>query len=666
MASISGFNTNGINFTGLATGINTDVLIEGLTRINQQRIERLKAQQQDIIARQSAVGTLKGYLLELQTKLNNLARTRGSVFDTYSATSSAPEILNVTAGASATPGTYTFSVESIAQAHTIASSGVSDLGAKLKQGTITLQVGAGQQITITVDSSNNTLQGLANAINSASQDIHATIINDGTDKPYKLLLTARKMGQSNVITITENLNSGSGAEITLNHRTLQQASDAVMRLGSGPGAIEIRSNTNQINSVIPGTTLNLIKSDPGRPINVTIQRDITKIKQTLNDMVETYNKIIDYINENSKYDNEKEQAGLFLGNREIQRFVNDLVSAIISPLSNSAGIPRLSSIGINLIEKNKLQIDENRLEQALANANETTIANLKKMFSITGNTDSPDVEFVLATTNTKPSNMAYQVHVTHPATQAKLTAVTSLPAAIIIQPPDNTLAVRLNQAVLLNIQIEPGVYTPEELAALLQRMINTHPENNGHNVSITLTSSNQLEITSLRYGSSSSVRIEGGTANSSLGFIAGQMVQGSDVQGYFVVNGVTELAYGMGQLLTGRGGNEHTDGLQLRIISSFPGTANVTVVHGIAARMSRLLDKYLNVSDGKMNELYNLYEEKIKDIDKQINTQSRLLEERKNQLLQQFTAMESAVSKLRNIQNQIVTLISPNISNRDR
>src|SRR5207237_8330846 len=63
--------------------------------------------------------------------------------------------------------------------------------------------------------SNDTLQGLADAINSSGAAVSASVINDGSGAnalPYRLLLTARQTGTSNAVTITNNLGaSGGGA-----------------------------------------------------------------------------------------------------------------------------------------------------------------------------------------------------------------------------------------------------------------------------------------------------------------------------------------------------------------------------------------------------------------------------------------------------------------------
>jgi flagellar hook-associated protein 2 len=667
VAFITGLNTNGINFSGLATGINTDVLIEGLTRINQQRIDRLKARQADMTAKQSAIATLQGHLYDLQSKTAALARSIGSIFDATTAQSSDPNTLTVAAGSSARPGSYILNVESVAKAHMIASSGFNDPNAKIKQGSISIQFGNGSTTTINIDTTNNTLQGIAQAINAATQDLRASIINDGSAEPYKLVITARRTGENSTFQITNNLTLGDGADINLQERTLQQASDALLKLGSGNDALLIRSSTNNIDSLIPGVTINLLKAEPGKLITVDISRDTKKIQDNIKNFVDTYNKLMDYINEQSKYNVENQQAGLLLGNREVQGLVNDIVSSVLITTNiNGTDINRLSKIGITLTDNSKLKFDQNKLEQILAAGDSQTLSDLKKLFAMTGQSSNPTIEFVQGTIKTRPSTTAYEVHVTSPATRATVTATSALGGIITIQPPDNTLVIRLNNAALLNITIEPGTYTPEELAAILQRLINTHSNNGNNHVSVSLDNTNRLQITSHMYGASSSVSIEGGTALSQLGFVSGASAQGSDVSGYFVVNGATETATGVGQLLTGTHGNAHTDGLQVRITSSTATSGNLTVTAGVAASLNSILDKYLNPTNGKLKDIQNNYKTQIDNINKEIDRQNLALQERKNELIKQFAAMESAVNNLRNLQGQLVALMPAFMTNNNR
>jgi flagellar hook-associated protein 2 len=78
------------------------------------------------------------------------------------------------------------------------------------------------------------------------------------------------------------------------------------------------------------------------------------------------------------------------------------------------------------------------------------------------------------------------------------------------------------------------------------------------------------------------------------------------------------------------------------------------------------LDKYINPIYGKIDNIQNNLKTQVSNINKEIDRQNILLQERKNELLRQFTAMESAVNNLRNLQGQLVALMPAFLQNGNR
>ena len=203
-----------ITFSGLSSGLNTDQIITDLVRFSQQRINTLRSKEAEATNRQDILMTLKSRLNSLQTQASSLARPQQSVFDRRAIASSNEALVTAAAGSAATPGVQSLRVLNLAQAHQIASQGFDDANSQVTSGTFQIQSGS-SSATITIDSSNNTLTGLARAINSAAVGVSATVINDGSDsrtQPFRLLLTSNNTGTDNAISITNSLDAdGSGA-----------------------------------------------------------------------------------------------------------------------------------------------------------------------------------------------------------------------------------------------------------------------------------------------------------------------------------------------------------------------------------------------------------------------------------------------------------------------
>ena len=300
--AVGGVNSNGLNFAGLSTGIDTTKVIDGLTKINQSRIDTLTARQTDIATKQTVFVALQSKLFDLQSKAGSLAKAAGGAFDARKATSSDPTAVTTAAGTAASPGTYSLTVTNLAQAQQVASQGFADPNAQIKQGTISIQVGTGTATTVTVDGRNNTLQGLADSINAAGGDVRASVINDGSATPYRLMLSSTKTGAANAITVTNNLTTGTGADVDPTNKVVQAASDATVKLGSGPGAITVNSATNQVNGLIPGVSLNLLKADATKPVTLTVTNDTDGVTKAVQDFVDSYNAAVGFINDQSTFD----------------------------------------------------------------------------------------------------------------------------------------------------------------------------------------------------------------------------------------------------------------------------------------------------------------------------------------------------------------------------
>ncbi|MCU0704406.1 MAG: flagellar filament capping protein FliD [Fimbriiglobus sp.] len=663
---MSASNTNGLGFAGLATGIDTAKLVEGLTRINQRRIDALTERKTAITTRQTAFATLQGKLFDLQFKTNALARSAGSAFDGRIATTSDDTAVTAVAGTAAVPGTYSLTVNSLANAAQVASGGFADPNATLKTGTLSIQVGSGAATTVTLDSRNNTLQGLADAVNAAGGEVRASIINDGSSAPYRLLLTSAKTGAANAITVTNNLTDGTGADIDPTARVVQAATDASVTVGGGAGALTVTSSTNQMNKLIPGVSLTLQRADPAKPVNLTVANDTAGTVKAVKEFVDTFNDIRDFLAEQTKFDPETRAAGVLQGNRDAAAVGDELSAALTATVPGlNPNVNRLSAVGLSLNEKGKLTFDQSKLTAVLNGQGGVTPADVKKLFAVSGSSDSPGVEFVLGTPRTKPSGSTpFQVNVTSPATRAVVVSSGPPAPSVIISPPNNALQLRVNGLLSGGVTLNPGTYTPESLVQMLQQRINATPALDGNSVSVGLDSGGRIQIASQQFGGSSSVELVDGTALTALGFTAGQRSVGTNVAGNFVVNGVTEAATGSGQVLSGRSGNANTDGLQVRAALPAPGSANLTVGLGLAGRVNAVLNKYLDANTGRLKAVTDTFRQQTADIDKTITRQNDFLRSKTADLEAQFAAMEAAVNQLKGVQGQLASLVIPTSSNR--
>lgn len=663
MATAISTNSSGLSFTGLASGIDTSSIIDGLTKLNQQRVQDLQSQKAAVTLQQTTFSGIQAKLLDLQSRVGLLARSVGGAFDGRKAASSDSTVLTAAAGAAALPGTYSLQVQTLAQAQQLASSGVADPTATIKQGTVQIKVGNGTTTTVTIDATNNTLQGLAGAINNSGGDVRATVINDGSATPYRLLLSATKTGAANTIQVTNNLTVGDGAAPDLAQTTVQAASDARVIVGSGAGALTVASANNQVDNLVAGVSVNLIKAAPGQTVSLAVTNDTDSAHKALQDFVDSYNAVIDFIGQRNTYDAATSQAGVLLGNRDAANLENDLSQALgVSVGGINSRANRLTAIGITFTDDGHLQVDGTKLDQALnGQLPGVSASDFRQLFALSGTSSSSGVSFLLGGDRTQPSGATpYQVNATRAATAASVSATNALAASVILDSSNNAFTIKVNGATSSLLTLDPGTYTPDTLAAAVQAKINADTALGGSQVAVDLDGG-RLRVRSLQLGSVSQVAFGSGSAlgaGGPLGFTGGEASVGTNVAGQFLVNGRVEAATGFGQTLSGNSGNAHTDGLQVRVTLSADQigagvTSDLTVSQGLASRLSQVLNRYLDPVSGRFKTIDTGFQQQAKDIDQTITRQNDLLNQKKNELVQQFAAMETAISRLKSLGDQL-------------
>jgi flagellar hook-associated protein 2 len=646
-----------LTINGLVTGIDTDTILTGLLEIQQQRIDLLNVQKQKVVAQQTAFSGIEASLLSLRSSLGRLARSQDNVLQSRIATVSDEAALTAAASSKATPGVYQIRVNSLAQSHQVAAQGLADPDARITHGTLTLQVGSLPPTEITIDDTNDTLQALADAINAADADVSASVINDGTGggAPYRLLLTSSRTGAEHTISITNGLadSSASATKPVFDlDNPVQSAADAVIALGSGAGAITVQSATNQVSSFLEGVTLNLTAADPDKPITLTVAADTEAAKTAIQEFVDAFNDFSQQVDEQVRYDAATGTAGLLQGNRaaiDLQDQVRRTLLDVVPGLGASAN--RLTAIGLSVTNQGTLSLDTARLDEVLSGADPDISADdVLRLFALAGESTNPNIQFVLGSSRTQAGGAPYQVDITQAAERASLLAANSLAASTVIDGTNNTVSLTIDGAASSTLTLTAGTYTPTELAAHLEEVINADDQLSGRTVAITVAG-DQLQITSNSYGSSSEVTIGAGAALAVLGLTGTESDTGVDVAGSFIVDGVTEPAAGRGRILTGDVDNEHTADLAVRVtltaaqLQAGP-EAELTVTRGLASRLDQLLGSLLDPVSGRLKFVKDEFETRATDLQKSIDRQSALFESQRQRLLEQFQALETAVQQL--------------------
>jgi len=193
----------GLNFGSPTSGAGFNVSSTVAEIIgNLQNVETpWKNQLTSLDSQDTAISNLGTLFSNLSTDVSQLTDFEG-VLAQKEGSSSDTNVLQLTAAtSSAVAGTHTVVVHNLAETSSGSMVEIANSSAKLA-GSITLQVGSGTAQTITLGSNDNSLAGLASAINSSGVGITASVLTDATGS--RLSLVSGTSGTNGNFAVTSN------------------------------------------------------------------------------------------------------------------------------------------------------------------------------------------------------------------------------------------------------------------------------------------------------------------------------------------------------------------------------------------------------------------------------------------------------------------------------
>lgn len=650
---------NLVSSLGAGSGIDTQSLVTNLVSFERKPLDdRLAAKQTKLEAQISAYGAMKSALSDFQGILKPLQDAQ-----TFAARSvSFSESTTVTPNKvdpNAITGNYQVEVTQLARVQSLSTAKVADTKAALGTGTLDIRFGtwgtsgfnantARDALKIEIDTTNNTLEGIRDAINKTNSGVQASIMKDGSE--YRLLISSPS-GEANALEITATettpglaiFNYKTGAK-TLTQS--QPAQDAVLKLNG----LEVRRDSNEIKDLIAGLEFTANKASPGEIINFSVTEDKQTGEKGIRDFIEAYNTFYKFakgvvgVSRDDKNQVVKGDLSSDSIAKSIMGRLREVMVTTVPGLQGSFGA--LANVGVQTNLDGTLSIDETKFKGAIS----SNFQEVAALFSPKLSSDSAlvSVEKGSLFASTKPG--VYDVQISQSATKGSLTATaaatydftTPLDASL----KDYSFKISVNgaQSALMTLPTTKSYGSLAEVATDLQDMINNdttlRAAKAGVDVSI---SGGKLVFTSRDYGSSSRVAIFDASAGMTddLGIDnSGSAQTGSDVVG--AINGVA--GFGAGNVLLPALNTDAT-GMSFTVT---PGatSAKVTVSQGLAGELSKFIDNVLGRGGSIKTREDSLNREMgvVKDDKEKLNTRMSM---RLAQLQSQFLQMERIVSSFK-------------------
>lgn len=340
------------NSLGFGSGINVSQLVNDLaTASRAPKAERFDALAKSSQAKISAVAQARADLDSFADTLANLVST-GSLGS--QPTVSDDNALAVSALPNAQLGKLAAEVEirQLARAQSMRSSLLASAADPVGMGGLTLTVGAVAH-AITIGATNNSLTGLADAINASGSGVRASIL---ADQGQVRLVLKGETGAAKAFALSADpgADPALSALVTTGLIQSQAPSDAVVRVDG----VEFSRPSNTITDIIPGVSLSLKKAEVGSFIALGSTRPADALKQTIADFVTVFNQLQTSL---------KEARLTVRGGGNLRALDRQLTALVSKALTGNAGINSLSDIGIKTDRSGTLVIDTTKLDAALAN-----------------------------------------------------------------------------------------------------------------------------------------------------------------------------------------------------------------------------------------------------------------------------------------------------------
>lgn len=372
---ISGFGNN-----------NIELLLQNVRFLEERPIRKLEQQKTGISDRITLFSDLKTKLSTLKSLADELKLSGvTSVYGDKAVTSSDETVLTASATSSASATTHTVHVNQLAKADKIVSNQVTQTatdifsGLSLGAGTYSFDVtvnGTVSSVSVTVgatDDNQTILDNIVTAVNNTTGlNVSASVIND-TSTTSRLVLTSDSTGSKNKITLADTTGNllatiGASSSVALNGTSggyvySSSQLDALLTVDG----VSITSDSNTIQDAVSGLTLNLLKTQAtgDADITVNVSNDLTAIKAKIQEFIDDYNSVMDFIKTNTAVNTTTFQRSKLSGDFSITNLRFQLRTAISDPVTglNSGDPTILSEIGLSTDTAGKLSIgDESKLD----------------------------------------------------------------------------------------------------------------------------------------------------------------------------------------------------------------------------------------------------------------------------------------------------------------
>ena len=336
--------------------MNTGAMVDAMVAVYSLPQRAIETSIADTTKKKAAIASVISKLDSLDESIKDIEDEDD--FKVYKAEYEETDAFKVTTENGAIPGNYSIQVNSLAQTELEVSNGFSDKSSTGVVGEGTIAVTYGSTTTsVSVDSSNSSLTDVA-ALLDGVDGISAYVLDTGADtNPYKLVVQGEDTGEDNTIAIdVTGLTGGTALSFT----EQRSAADAEIAING----ITVNDADNNFGSAIPGLDIQVYQTTTSAE-NVTVALDTDKIESNVQNIIDSYNSVVSYVNQMSVYNSEVGISGPLVGETTVTRVLRKLSSVVGAEYTSGDDVNSLSLIGVKTESDGTLTLSSSSFQDGL-------------------------------------------------------------------------------------------------------------------------------------------------------------------------------------------------------------------------------------------------------------------------------------------------------------
>ncbi|CAM2007048.1 flagellar filament capping protein FliD [Acanthopleuribacter pedis] len=387
---------SGIQFNGLATGLDYEALKDALLARYQRRADKIST---NIVEQNQTKGGLSDLKRVLGTFGNISEKLDSDVFEKRIVESSDEKIFTANAiNSDAANGEYELTVSQLAS-NSVATIGTAQTSANdvIGAGTFNIETANGSSYNVNLTDAGSTLADLRQAINDQhGENLNANIIEVQSGS-FQLVVSTAESGADNNIIVGAGQSEITGFDAgflgggVVNERT---GLNAIFEVDG----IQIQRSSNEVTDVIDGITLTLRNtSEVNTKQSLRVANDFDGMIAGAKEFLAGYNDVLTQIGNLTN----AEAGGVLSGDSSILDLGNQLRSLISRAIPNaenlnrrddgSIGFTALSQIGFKSdSETGQLSLDETKFKEALTD----NFSEVKNLFLGSSTSSNANVNLV--------------------------------------------------------------------------------------------------------------------------------------------------------------------------------------------------------------------------------------------------------------------------------